>query len=359
MQFPGAPPPPPKKPNQFIFDSDMGNRIDSALALALVYGHSLHEEAEADVAAIGTSKANVNSAAFYDIVRRFFERPTLAGAEGDGPPGRRGPRAITYNKVGYRMGGNTPESTPLLDAVVDKKDVDGKFVYPRELDHIADAADSVALLRDTLDDLPENRGVNVPDGAGVIIGTGPATNLARLMNLSKMKDTIQQKVRLLVVAMGRYPSGADAAHIAPDVEAARKLFAEWPTPIVACGAEIGDQVKFPGASVERHFGWTANHPIADAYRAFQPMPYDATAWETSAALYAVQPDAGYFKLSAPGRITVGEDGGTSFEEAADGQHRYLIFDESKRAEIAAAMASLVSTQPLPLAAPTPPPPPAA
>jgi hypothetical protein len=351
MQFPGRRPPPPQKPNQFVFDSDMGNRIDSALALAVVLGHVLRNEADSEVAAVGTSKAYVDSAAFLDVLRRFYARPTLP-AEGEGGAPGRGPQPITANRVGYRMDGNTPESTPLIDAVVGKKGTDGALIYSREVDRISKTADSVALLRDTVDGFREAG--DVP-GVGVFIETGPATNLARLLHLSKMAEGIEEKVRLLVVAMGRYPTGPDAVHIGPDVAGARKLFAEWPGPIVAVGAEVGERIQFPASSIEKDFAWAPNHPIVDAYRAYKPMPYDAAAWETAAALYAVQPDAGYFKLSATGRIAIGEDGAASFEEAADGKHRYLIVDESKRAETVAAMAKLASTEPSPASTPAPPP----
>jgi hypothetical protein len=336
----------------------MGNRIDSALALALIFGAALQDEGESEVVALGTSKANINSAIFLDILRRFYKRPALPDPEGEPGGRRRGPQSITADRVGYRMGGNTPESTPLLDAVVGKKDSDGNYVYPREVEELSGTADSVALLRDTLDGWRKEDDKPAP---GVFIGTGPATNLARLLNLSKMPEGIQEKARLLVVAMGRFPGGADAVHIGPDVEAARKLFAEWSGPIVACGAEVGEKLQFPAASIEKDFAWAANHPIVDAYRAYKPMPYDAPAWETAAALYAVQPDSGYFQLSPPGRISVGEDGAVSFAEAADGKHRYLIFDEGKRAAIIEAMTRLASTEPAPLAAPPAPPapPPAA
>ena len=353
MQFPGRRPPPPQTPNQFVFDSDMGNRIDSALALAVVFGAALQDGAESEVAAVETSKANINSAVFLDILRRFFARPELPAAEGEEGGRRRGQESITANRVGYRMGGNTPESTPLLDAVGGKKNAEGEYVYYREVEHLSDTADSVALLRDTVDGWRKEE--NKP-GPGVMIETGPATNFARLLNLSKMPEGIAEKARLLVVAMGRFPSGADPVHIGPDVGAAKKLFAEWPGPIVACGAEVGEKLQFPAASIEKDFGWAENHPIVDAYRAYKTMPYDAAAWETAAALYAVQPDTGYFQLSAPGRISVGEDGAVSFEEAADGNHRYLIFDESKRAAIIEAMTRLASTEPMPLPAPPAPPP---
>ena len=68
----------------------MGNRIDSALALAVVFGAALQDGAESEVAAVETSKANINSAVFLDILRRFFARPALPEAEGEDGGRRRG-----------------------------------------------------------------------------------------------------------------------------------------------------------------------------------------------------------------------------------------------------------------------------
>ena len=61
--------------------------------------------------------------------------------------------------------------------------------------------------------------------------------------------------------------------------------------------------RIPGASIEKDFAWSPAHPVVDAYRAFKPMPYDASAPALAAVLYAVHPDDGYFKLSEPGTIS--------------------------------------------------------
>ena len=111
-----------------------------------------------------------------------------------------------------------------------------------------------------------------------------------------------------------------------DIAAARKLFAEWPTPVVAVGSEVGDALPYPGASIEKDFAWSPAHPVVDAYRALKPMPYDAPASALAAVLHAVHPEDGYFTLSDPGTITVQDDGRTRFTPAADGRHRYLIVD---------------------------------
>lgn len=323
---------------QFIFDSDMGNRIDTALAFAVMCGNAGRADGHAALAAVLTSKANLSSAAFCDAVRKFYERPQPPGPNGGAP------RPVGYSKIGYRIDGLTPESTPLLDAVVGKKDAAGEPVYKQDADSIPGVIDSVSALRNTILDLP--------DASTVVVETGPPLSTSRAMWPATLPETIAQKVRLLVIAAGRYPSGSDDIHIAPDVKAMRLLLEKWPTRIVACGAEIGDELKFPASALEK-FSWAQNHPIVDAYRAAQAMPYDATAWETAAALYAVRPEAGYFGLSAPGTISVDDAGRVSFAENAEGKHRYLTLDASKRQAVVDAMVELASSQPEPV----PPPPP--
>ena len=85
-----------------------------------------------------------------------------------------------------------------------------------------------------------------------------------------------------------------------DPAAAEKVFAGWPTPIVTVGREIGEALPFPGESIAKDFAYSGAHPIADAYRAYQPMPYDAPSWAMAAMLYAAHPNDGYFKPSGSG-----------------------------------------------------------
>src|SRR6185436_10851851 len=118
---------------------------------------------------------------------------------------------------------------------------------------------------------------------------------------------IAAKCKQLVVAAGSFPSGPAEPSIKSDVAAARKLFAEWPTPIVAVGSEVGQALPYPGASIQNDFGWSPLHPVVDAYKIFKPMPYDAPASALAAVLHAVHPDEGYFKVSDPGTITVLDD----------------------------------------------------
>jgi hypothetical protein len=75
------------------------------------------------------------------------------------------------------------------------------------------------------------------------------------------------------------------------------------------------------------------------------MPYDRPTWDPTATLYAIRPDAGYFSLSAPGTITVDDEGRTHFREEAGGRHRYLTVNDEQRARLLKAMIELASRPP--------------
>ena len=103
----------------------------------------------------------------------------------------------------------------------------------------------------------------------IVVVTGPATNLAELLDLPNAKPIIESKVKMLVMMGGAYPDGEPEFNIKADIDAARKVFAEWPTPIVASGFEVGSELAYPAESIETDFAWAADHPVVDAYRALQ------------------------------------------------------------------------------------------
>ena len=155
------------------------------------------------------------------------------------------------------------------------------------------------------------------------------------------------KVRTLVWAAGAYPVGGPEPRIQADVAAAKKLVADWPGSLIACGAEVGDALRYPAASLEKDFAWSPNHPVVDAYTAYQPMPYDAPAPALAAVLQAVRPKENYFKLSEPGTIEVSDDGRTRFTESAQGKHRHLIVDPAQKERVLEAYTSIASAKPVP------------
>jgi hypothetical protein len=227
----------------------------------------------------------------------------------------------------------------MLAVPLSKRNAEGAPVYSHGIEKLNDTAEVTALIR--------NAFTAQQDQNSVVILAGPATNLVKVLDLPGAKELIARKVRLLSVAAGAYPDGQPESHVTADIAAAKKLFAEWPTPIVAAGFEVGDALRFPASSIEKDFAWSTDHPVVDAYRAFQPMPYDAPGCDMAAALYAVRPQESYFKVSDSGTIRVLDDGRTKFAPSAEGKHRYLIVDPSQKERVVKTYVEIASAKPVP------------
>ena len=313
-----------RPPVGVIFDSAMGSRIDEVLALALLFG--LAGRGEARVISLSTSKANLKSAALNETLARFFS----------GAPDRPLFRMLP---IGYNESGLMPEDTPILDAVLSKKAEAGGPAHHHSIQHINDTSLVDALIR--------NACTAQHDQNAVVVLAGPAVNLAKVLALPGAKDIIALKVRNLVMTLGTYPRGGPEYNAEADVEAARRVLADWPTPIVAAGAEIGEALQFPAASIEKDFAWAPHHPVVDAYRAYKAMPYDAPASALAAALYAVRPESNLFKLSEPGKITISGDGSTRFAPDSSTKHRFLTPEIAQKEQLLATLVELVSAKPVP------------
>ena len=327
MQFPGK----KKPPLGVIFDSAMGRKIDDVLALAFLHGLTAKQEPEVRVVSVTVSHGNLQAAAFCDAMAWFFtdwkqrELPKKF---------RRRQRALP---VGLLTEGASPPDAPMITAALSRRGPTGEPAYRHEINKPTDTADVAAVIR--------NAFTALHDQNAVVILTGPATNLARVLGLRGIKELIAKKVRLLAVAAGAYPEGGPEYNVAHDIPASGKLFAEWPTPIVVCGDEVGRELPYPASSIENDFAWAPHHPVVDAYRAYQRMPYDVAAGALAAALHAARPDEGYFELSEPGHVAVLDDGRTTFTASADGRHRYLIVDPDQKQRVIEAYRDAVASMP--------------
>jgi inosine-uridine nucleoside N-ribohydrolase len=294
-----------------IFDTDMGNDIDDALALAML--HSLESRGEAKILAITLTKDNKDAAPFIDLVNYFYHRPNIP--------------------IGIVKNGKTPENAPMLAVPV------ANPAYPRRIKNHQDAPEAVSLLTEILSEQP--------DRSVTIIQVGFFTNLARLLDTPNGKSLIQRKVTQLILMAGAFPSGKKEYNVYIDLPAAAKVFAEWPTPIVTSGFEIGDAIKFPAESIQNDFNYVKHHPIAESYRNYKPMPYDRQTWDLTAVLYAIRPHRGYFGLSEPGTISTDPEGKTTHTPNPAGRHRYLTTTPEQRIRTLEALIQLASQPPAP------------
>lgn len=302
-------------PVSLIFDTDMGNDIDDALALAVI--HSLETRGEVKLLAVTITKDNKWSAPFVDLVNHFYGRPAIP--------------------IGMVKGGKTEKDAPYTKIPSERKSTAGKLLYPRKITDGAQSPDAAKLIHSILSKQPDN--------SVVIAQVGFSTNLARLLEIPNAKELIAKKVRLLSVMAGQFPAGKPEYNVRIDIPAASKVFAEWPTPIVFSGFEIGLAINYPAVSIENDFRYVANHPIADAYRAYKDMPYDRPTWDLTSVLYAVRPDRGYFSLSEPGTVQVDAEGKTTLVPSAAGKHRYLIANDIQKAKVLEALVQLASQPP--------------
>ena len=276
-------------PVRLIFDTDMGNDIDDALALGVI--HALQSRGECELLTVTLSKDNRYSGPFVDLVNTFYGRDDVP--------------------IGVVRSGKTPADSKYTTPLCVARDGEAQR-YPHDLTDGADAREAVDLLREVLAEQPDN--------SVVFVVVGFSTNIAGLLDSAPDRhsqlagvELVGQKCRLLSIMAGDF--NKDEAHkeynVVKDIPAAQKVFAEWPTPIVVSGFEIGRAIEYPAVSIERDFDYVAHHPLAEGYRAYMKMPYDRPTWDLTSVLHAVRPERGYFGLSEPGIVSVDEQGLTT------------------------------------------------
>lgn len=322
-RVPAAFQPKPDEPVRLIFDTDMGNDIDDALALGTI--HALENRGECRLLAVTISKDNLFCAPFCDLLNTFYGR-------GDIP-------------IGVVRGGKTPHDSRYVRELVEAREGDADR-FPHDLRSGEQAPDAVDLLRQVLADQP--------DRSVAIAVVGFSTNLGRLIDSPADqhsplagRDLVAQKCRFLSMMAGMFSAGGRNRefNIIQDFESAQKVFADWPIPIAVSGYEIGLAVKYPVVSIERDFRYVAHHPLREAYMLYRKMPYDQETWDLTSVLFAVRPDRGYFGLSEPGTIRIDANQVTQFTPDPVGLHRYLTVDSEQVVRVREALVQLVSQPP--------------
>ena len=318
-------PSPAGEPVRLIFDTDMGNDVDDALALGMI--HTLQTRGYCRLSAVTLTKDNDLAAPFVDAVNTFYGRPQLPiGVVEDGPT----------PATGRFLG---------LATVTD----DGAPRYPHDLQSGADAPEAVSLLRRVL--------AEQPDHSVVIAQVGFSTNLARLLasgpdEASPMpgRELAAKKVRLVSAMAGSFApvEGHDRYceyNVATDVPSAKRLVRDWPGEIVFSGWEVGAAIPYPAASIDNDFDYVKHHPLSEAYQLYNPTPHERPTWDLTSVLHGVLPEAGLFDVSDPGRVDVADDGYTEFKPDSHGGHRYLSVSDDQARRLQAIMVDLCSQPP--------------
>lgn len=292
-------------PINVIYETDMGNDVDDALALDILYKY--HHEGKINLLAIMLNKEGVYPIEFVDIMNTWYGFPDI-------PIGKISKGAYCEND-----GVNYAKSVSTM------KDSKGNFKYRRTYCNYDSLLEATDLYRKILSEQK--------DTSVVIISVGFSTNLSRLLHSKPDKysslagkELIKKKVKYLSTMAGCFnDEDFSEYNIYKDLTASIDVFKNWPTQIVVSPNEVGVSIMFPGESIIRDFNWTDSHPVVDAYKSFLPMPYDRPSWDLTSVLYVVEGNK-YFNVSKLGLVDIKEKGQTIFIPNVKGNRCYLSVD---------------------------------
>ena len=300
-------------PVNVIFETDMGNDIDDAMALDMLY--KWVDEGKVNLLAIMINKEGTPPAEFIDIMNTFYGHQVPIGLRsGDAPA---------------RIGG-----VNFAELISQMRDTVGAPVFARSLKGYDNLPDAVSLYRQLLSEMP--------DKSVKIISVGFLGNLGAL--LESNRELIEKKVISLTTMGGWFTAPNAEFNISGDLAASRRVFADWPTEIVTSPFEVGAAICYPGESIEKDLDWGIPHPMREGYLAYCPMPHDRPCWDLTATLYAVE-GGGWFTVSQPGIISVAENGVMTFAPDSAGRHRFLSVSPEQAAAIREHLVEVLTRKP--------------
>lgn len=278
---------------KIIFDTDLGPDYDDVGALAFL--HAMADSGKAEILATLSSNRHELVVPSIELINTWFGRPSL-------PLGA--PRDI---------GANLGSSQHWADSIV--------ALYPHTIKSTADAPDAVKVYRQVLE--------KQSDQSVTIVTVGFLTNLAGLLksepdDISPLRgtDLVKSKVKLLVSMAGRFPEGKEF-NIYIDSVSSKYVYENWPGEIIFSGFEIGWEIR-TGLRLIRPE--VPRSPVKDVFRISIPLSAEDSlgrmSWDETAVLIGVYGTKGFFD-TARGRITINEDGSSSWVDDQAGKHWYV------------------------------------
>jgi len=298
-----------KQKIQLIFETDMGNDVDDALALDMIFKYV--EDGAVDLLAISTNKTDVESLEYLDIMKTWYGYPEI-------PLGT------------VKHGVECPCAFPFARRAADLKKADGSPKYERTHSDYSQIPESSKLYRKLLS--------QAADTSVVIASVGFTTNLAQLLETQpdeyshlSGQDLVKKKVKFLSI-MGCYLADTVTLefNVTIDKVSSHKLFKDWPTKMFFSPAELGCKIMYPGERIQEDFYWANGaHPMVDGYSNYFAPHYDRPCWDLTSVLYAVE-GGSYYNISGPGRITMAENGVTRFNPDENGLAYVLSVDSDQQ-----------------------------
>lgn len=307
-----------------IFETDMGNDVDDALAIDMLYKY--HRQKRIDLKAVMLNKEGEYPVRFIDLLNKWYGCPHI-------------PIGTCSRTRQSRVAGQN-----YTQVVVEEKDAKGKPLYKRSLKRYDRLPTSVELYRKLL--------AKAKDGSITIVSVGFSNNLAELLTSDpdrysplSGKELVRRKVARLVAMVGHFTNPNYAEYnVTNDIPACQKVFREWPTPIYCSGFEVGERILYPKRSILEDFGWTQHHPIVDAYKNYLPKLEDRPTWDLTAVLFAIDP-GNRFGVSEPGEVVINDKGQSHYTATPDGKHFFLTVTDKQRKDIQAYFVDMITKRP--------------
>lgn len=290
-----------------IFDTDIGGDCDDAGALALC--HKLCDTGEAELLAVTCCYETPYVAGCVDAINKYYGRNIPIGVNHD--------RKVEKPYYGGNYYG--------YDRYICEK-------FTNDYTHSENVSDSLTVLRQTL--------AASDDASVTLVATGYLSSLAKLIqsqgdDVSPLtgKELVSRKVQYTVVMGGRFFEGwpEDFLHgttpvvseynINCDIDAAKIVCDNWCGRLIFSSFEIGAAC----ITLKDFHKYFNENPAACAYH-MHPVAAvrGRESWDLTAILYAIRPDSGYWSLSSAGKISVSDDGVTSFIYCEEGMHHFLL-----------------------------------
>ncbi|MFD2572589.1 nucleoside hydrolase [Spirosoma soli] len=286
--------PPKPTPTPVIFDTDMGPDYDDVGAITLL--HAFADSGQAQILATIASTKYPKVTQVLSVLNTYFGRP------------------------------NVPIGVPKGKAITDKDNQHWSDTlvarYPHKVQSNDEVPDAVALYRQLL--------AKQPDRSVTIITVGFMTNLANLLDSKPDKysnlpgkELVAQKVKNLVSMAGKFPSGREY-NVHMDTPASKVVFADWPTPVLLSGFEIGEKIH-SGLPLTQN-AQIKNSPVKDVFTICLPKAKEDNggrmSWDQTAVLVGIKGYSPYYTVKS-GRLLMNADGSNGWDVNGKG-HQYLV-----------------------------------
>ena len=258
-----------QKPVPIIFDTDIAPDYDDVGAMALL--HAFADKGEATILATISCNAFETTVPTISVLNTYFNRPEI-------------PVGVVKNNFP-----NKDCKQLWAQAIIAK--------YPHSLKSNDEALDAVKLYRNILS--------KQPDKSVTIVSVGFFTNLAGLLSSDadeystlNGKELIKQKVKHLVSMAARIDKDGKSGYefnVVVDAAASKKVFTEWPTPVLLSGFEIGEKILTGIRLINNET--IQNSPVKDAFAvalAKDSNSIGRNSWDQTAVLVAVRGMAPWF-----------------------------------------------------------------